>query len=187
MTEMLPPAPASAGKAKRARAPRRPAAHPPYSDMITAAIRAQQSRGGSSRQSIQKYVKSHYKLGHNADIQIKLALLRMLAAGVLKHTKGVGASGSFRLAKGDMAKQSLRRKREKSVRRSTSSRKAARPRKSKSPAKKPKSPTRKARKRSRARSKKAKKPKTVKAKLLKAAKPKKAKRSKPRAMSSARK
>ncbi|NWI65378.1 H5 protein, partial [Todus mexicanus] len=186
MTDSPIPAPASATKPKRARAARRPAAHPTYSDMIAAAIRAEKSRGGSSRQSIQKYVKSHYKVGQNADAQIKLSIRRLLATGVLKQTKGVGASGSFRLAKAIKAKKSPAKKRKKAARRSTSPRKAARSRKTKSP-KKPKSATRKARKKSRGSPKKAKKPKTVKAKSLKASKPKKAKRSKPRAKSSARK
>lgn len=185
MTENL--SPVLVVKPKRARVARRPAAHPTYSDMITAAIRAEKSRGGSSRQSIQKYVKSHYKVGQHADVQIKLAIRRLLAAGVLKQTKGVGASGSFRLAKADKAKKSPARRRKKVARKSMSPRKAARPRKAKSPAKKPKSAARKARKKSRSSPKKAKKPKTVKAKSLKAAKPKKAKRSKPKAKSSARK
>ncbi|NXI46422.1 H5 protein, partial [Galbula dea] len=187
MTESPALVPASATKPKRARVVRRLAAHPTYSDMIKAAIRAEKSRSGSSRQSIQKYVKSHYKVGQHADVQIKLSIKRLLATGVLKQTKGVGASGSFRLAKADKAKKSLTRKRKKAVRKSTSPRKASRPRKTKSPAKKPKSAARKARKKSRTSPKKAKKPKTVKAKSLKAAKPKKAKRSKPRAKSSARK
>ncbi|NXS28939.1 H5 protein, partial [Pomatostomus ruficeps] len=179
--------PASATKPKRAQSARRPAAHPAYSDMITAAIRANKSRGGSSRQSIQKYVKSHYKVGQNANVQIRLAIRRLLATGVLKQTKGVGASGSFCLAKASKAKRSPAKKRKKAARRSTSPRKPARSRKAKSPAKKPKSAARKARKKSRSSPKKAKKPKTVKAKSLKASKPKKAKRSKSRAKSSARK
>ncbi|NWZ62566.1 H5 protein, partial [Acrocephalus arundinaceus] len=182
----IPLPPASATKPKRARSARRPAAHPAYSDMITAAIRADKSRGGSSRQSIQKYVKSHYKVGQNADVQIRLAIRRLLATGVLKQTKGVGASGSFRLAKASKAKRSPSKKRKKAARRSTLPRKPAKSRKAKSPAKKPKSAARKARKKSRS-PKKAKKPKTVKAKSLKASKPKKAKRSKSRAKSSAQK
>ncbi|NXH17961.1 H5 protein, partial [Bucco capensis] len=158
---ILPPAPASGGKAKRVRAPRRPAAHPPYLHMITAAMRAQQSRGGSLRQSIQKYGKSHYELGHNADVQIKLALRRMLAAGVLQHTKGVGVSGSFHLAKADTAKQSLMRKREEPLRRSMAPQKVARPRKIKLPAQKPKPPARKALKESGAAPEKPSEPKAV--------------------------
>ncbi|XP_053835107.1 histone H5 [Vidua macroura] len=182
----IPLPPASATKPKRARSARRPAAHPAYSDMITAAIRADKSRGGASRQSIQKYVKSNYKVGQNADVQIRLAIRRLLATGVLKQTKGVGASGSFRLAKASKAKRSPSRKRKKAARRSTSPRKPARSRKARSPAKKPKSAAKKARKKSRS-PKKAKKPKTVKAKSLKASKPKKARRSKSRAKSGARK
>ncbi|XP_039581193.1 histone H5 [Passer montanus] len=182
----IPLPPASATKPKRARSARRPAAHPAYSDMITAAIRADRSRGGASRQSIQKYVKSNYKVGQNADVQIRLAIRRLLATGVLKQTKGVGASGSFRLAKASKAKRSPSRKRKKAARRSTSPRKTAKSRKARSPAKKPKSAARKARKKSRS-PKKAKKPKTVKAKSLKASKPKKARRSKSRAKSGARK
>ncbi|NXG54127.1 H5 protein, partial [Hemiprocne comata] len=187
MTDSPAAATSPATKPKRARSARRPAAHPTYSDMITAAIRAEKSRGGSSRQSIQKYVKSHYKVGQNADAQIKLSIRRLLATGVLKQTKGVGASGSFRLAKASKAKKSPAKKRKKVARKSTSPRKAARPRKARSPAKKPKSAAKKARKKSRTSPKKAKKPKTVRAKSLKASKPKKAKRSKPRAKSSARK
>ncbi|XP_051479383.1 histone H5 [Apus apus] len=187
MTDSPAAASSPAAKPKRARSARRPAAHPTYSDMIAAAIRAEKSRGGSSRQSIQKYVKSHYKVGQNADAQIKLSIRRLLAAGVLKQTKGVGASGSFRLAKASKAKKSPAKKRKKVARKSTSPRKAARPRKARSPAKKPKSAARKARKKSRTSPKKAKKPKTVRAKSLKASKTKKAKRSKPRAKSSARK
>ncbi|NWU68424.1 H5 protein, partial [Pterocles burchelli] len=187
MTEDTAPVLAPAAKPKRARAARRPVAHPTYSDMITAAIHAEKSRGGSSRQSIQKYIKSHYKVGQHADVQIRLAIRRLLATGILKQTKGVGASGSFRLAKAVKAKKSPARKRKKAARKSMSPRKAARPRKSKSPAKKPKAAARKARKKSRSSPKKAKKPKTVKAKSLKASRPKKTKRSKPKAKSSARK
>ncbi|NWH62353.1 H5 protein, partial [Geococcyx californianus] len=186
MTESPAPAPSSPTKHKRVRVARRPASHPTYSDMITAAIQAEKSRTGSSRQSIQKYVKSHYKVGQHADVQIRLAIRRLLASGILKQTKGVGASGSFRLAKADKGKKSLARKK-KVARKSTSPRKAAKPRKAKSPSRKPKSATKKARKKSRTSPKKAKKPKTVKAKSLKASKPKKAKRSKPKAKSSARK
>ncbi|XP_010191552.1 PREDICTED: histone H5 [Mesitornis unicolor] len=185
MTESPIPAPASATKPKRARAARRPAAHPTYSNMIAAAIRAEKRRGGSSCQSIQKYVKSHYEVGPNADVQIRLSIRRLLAAGVLKQTKGVGASGSFRLAKADKEKKSPTRKRKTATRKSTSPRKAAKPRKARSPVKKPKAFARKAMKKSRSSPKKA-KPKTVKAKSLKR-KPKKAKHSKPKAKSSARK
>ncbi|NXG32585.1 H5 protein, partial [Dromaius novaehollandiae] len=181
------PAPAPAAKPKWAKAARRPAAHPKYSDMIAAAIRAEKSRSGSSRQSIQKYVRSHYKVGEHADAQVKLSIKRLLAAGVLKQTKGVGASGSFRLAKGDKPKKKTAWKGKKAARKAGTPRRAARPKKAKLPGKKPKAAARKARKKQRTTPKKAKKPKTVKAKSPKPSKPKKARRSKPRAKSSAKK
>ncbi|NWX98918.1 H5 protein, partial [Nothoprocta ornata] len=186
MTGSPGPAPAPA-KPKRAKAARRPAAHPKYSDMIVAAIRAEKSHGGSSRQAIQKYVKSHYKVGQHADTQIKLSIKRLLATGVLKQTKGVGASGSFRIAKGDKPKKRTSRKGKKAVRKAGTPRRAARPKKAKSPGKKPKATARKAKRKQRSTPKKAKKPKTVKAKSLKTPKPKKARRSKSRARSSAKK
>lgn len=86
-------------KAKKAAKPKKPASHPKYSEMIKAAIVHDASRTGASRQCIQKYVRKNYKVGENADVQIKMALKRMVAAAVLRHTKGIGASGSFKLAK----------------------------------------------------------------------------------------
>uniref|UniRef100_A0A8C6WK02 H1.0 linker histone n=1 Tax=Neogobius melanostomus TaxID=47308 RepID=A0A8C6WK02_9GOBI len=91
-------------KAKRTAKPKTTASHPKYSEMIKAAIVHDASRGGSSRQSIQKYIRKNYKVGNNADVQIKLALKREVASGILKHTKGTGASGSFKLAKSEDTK-----------------------------------------------------------------------------------
>ncbi|XP_051927354.1 histone H1.0-B [Hippocampus zosterae] len=96
---------ASPAKAKKAPKPKKPASHPKYSDMIQAAIVHDASRSGASRQSIQKFVRKNYKVGDNADAQIKLALKRLLASGMLRHTKGIGASGSFRLNKPDDVKK----------------------------------------------------------------------------------
>lgn len=90
---------AAPAKAKRAAKPKKPASHPKYQDMIKAAIAHDASRSGASRQSIQKYVRKNYKVGDKADVQIKLALKRLVASGMLRHTKGIGASGSFRLTK----------------------------------------------------------------------------------------
>uniref|UniRef100_A0A669BKT5 H1.0 linker histone n=1 Tax=Oreochromis niloticus TaxID=8128 RepID=A0A669BKT5_ORENI len=95
-------------KAKKASKPKKPASHPKYSDMIKAAIVHDASRSGASRQSIQKYVRKNYKVGDNADVQIKMALKRLVAAGTLRHTKGIGASGSFRLTKPEDSKKSTK-------------------------------------------------------------------------------
>lgn len=85
-------------KTKKA-ASKKPADHPKYSDMIVAAIGALKERTGSSRQAIVKYIQANYKVGDNAGAHTKLALKRMVAAGVLAQPKGTGASGSFKVVK----------------------------------------------------------------------------------------
>lgn len=99
---------AAPAKAKKTTKPKKPASHPKYSEMIKAAIVHDASRGGASRQSIQKYVRKNYKVGDNADVQIKMALKRLVASGILRHTKGIGASGSFRLTKPEDSKKSTK-------------------------------------------------------------------------------
>ncbi|KAL7372895.1 hypothetical protein ABVT39_023689 [Epinephelus coioides] len=99
---------AAPAKAKKTAKPKKPASHPKYSEMIKAAIVHDASRGGASRQSIQKYVRKNYKVGDNADVQIKMALKRLVASGILRHTKGIGASGSFRLTKPEDSKKSTK-------------------------------------------------------------------------------
>ena len=97
-----PPAPQSPKKAVKKRAPAKPAAHPPFKDMIKAAIANLKERNGSSRQKITKYILSNYKgLGDEAAAKrhIKMALKTGVSSGALLHTKGVGASGSFKLSK----------------------------------------------------------------------------------------
>ncbi|XP_074127755.1 histone H1.0 [Sminthopsis crassicaudata] len=181
---------APASKPKKAKASKKSTDHPKYSDMIVAAIQAEKNRAGSSRQSIQKYIKNHYKVGENADSQIKLSIKRLVTNGVLKQTKGVGASGSFRLAKGDEPKKPAVKKAKKEVKKAATPRRASKPKKAattKTPAKKPKAAAKKVKKKAATPAKKAKKPKTVKSKPVKASKPKKAKPAKPKAKSSAKK
>jgi len=84
---------------KKAAAPE----HPKYADMIKAALVNLKDRKGTSRQAISKYIKEHYKVGQNVDTQLKLALKRGVEKGVLAHSKGTGASGSFKLVKKDAA------------------------------------------------------------------------------------
>lgn len=99
--------PAKSKKTAAAKA-KKPTSHPKYSDMIKAAIDNDDSRGGASRQSIQKFVKQNYNVGDNVDVQIKLALKRLVEAGMLRHTKGTGASGSFKLSKPDEPKKAAK-------------------------------------------------------------------------------
>ena len=84
---------------KKSAAPKKPAEHPKYIDMIVAAIVALKERNGSSRQAIQKYIKANYKVGENADVHIKMALKRGVTSGTLSQPKGTGASGSFKVVK----------------------------------------------------------------------------------------
>ena len=83
---------------KKPSKPSKPADHPPYSEMIKAAIVALKERGGSSRQAIEKYTKANYKVGEVGS-HLKMALKRGVASGTFVHTKGVGASGSFKVPK----------------------------------------------------------------------------------------
>ena len=84
---------------KKKAAPKKPAEHPKYIDMITAAIVALKERTGSSRQAIVKYIKANYKVADNADTHVKMALKRGVASGALAQPKGTGASGSFKVVK----------------------------------------------------------------------------------------
>ncbi|KAJ7375248.1 hypothetical protein OS493_001993 [Desmophyllum pertusum] len=79
--------------------PKIPAEHPKYSEMINTAILTLKDRNGSSRQSIEKYIKANYKVGDTAGQYIKRALKKGVTDGKFLHTKGVGASGSFKLPK----------------------------------------------------------------------------------------
>lgn len=76
-----------------------PAEHPKYEEMIKIAIRTLKERNGSSRQAIEKYVKANFKVGDTATHHIKTALKKGTVNGTFVHTKGVGASGSFKLPK----------------------------------------------------------------------------------------
>ena len=89
--------------------PAKPAGHPKYSEMIIATVEVLKDRTGSSRQAITKYIKGNYTVGDNADTQIKINLKRMVTKDLLAHTKGVGASGSFKLNK-DSVKETAPKK-----------------------------------------------------------------------------
>lgn len=94
--------PTKGTKAKSAK-PKKPKSatnHPKYVEMTVAAINALKERNGSSRQAILKYIMSHYSVGKDPKVvntHLKMALKRGVASGVLKHAKGQGASGSFRV------------------------------------------------------------------------------------------
>lgn len=160
-------------KAKKAAKPRKAPSHPKYSEMITAALNDDKSRGGASRQSIQKYIRSHYKVGNNSNVQVKLALKRLVASGTVRHTKGIGASGSFKMGKPAEAPKAKPAAKPKKATKAPKPKKVAKPRKVvKSPAKskRAKSPAKKVKKTPKKAP--APKPKKAAAKKAKTVKPK---------------
>merc|ERR1711974_308469 len=63
----------------------KPAAHPPYANMITAAIKGLKDKKGSSRQAILKYVVANNKVdATKAAVRVKLALRKMVVAKKVK-------------------------------------------------------------------------------------------------------
>jgi len=95
------------------------ASHPKYSDMIKAALKALNERGGSSRAAILKYVLAHYSLDPiQANQHLKSALKNGVKAKNFKQTKGNGASGSFKLA--EAAKKTSKKKRSAKPKKSSS-------------------------------------------------------------------
>ncbi|XP_063588896.1 histone H1-beta, late embryonic-like [Penaeus indicus] len=86
-------------------------AHPKYSEMVAAALRALKERNGSSRQAILKFILASFQVGDEraAGVHLKQALRRGVASGSLQQTKGTGASGSFRLSKEELKKAAPRK------------------------------------------------------------------------------
>ncbi|KAI8508187.1 histone H3-K27 trimethylation [Branchiostoma belcheri] len=88
--------PKKASKPKAA--PKAPAAHPPTTAMITAAVEALKDRTGSSVPAIKKYIAANYKFDVEKKAHfIKRALKALVEKGTLLQVKGTGASGSFKI------------------------------------------------------------------------------------------
>ena len=88
-----------APKVKKATKPKVPAAHPKYSVMISAAVKALKDRTGSSRQAILKYICANYKVdATKAGVHLRMALKRGVAAGDLKMAKASGkGAGCYKI------------------------------------------------------------------------------------------
>ena len=148
------PAPAKPAKAAKAKKPKVKSSLPPTSVMVQAAIGALKERKGSSLVAIKKYIATNYKVDPvKHSHYIKKALTNGVEKKILLQVKGVGASGSFKLAKVEKVKPT---------------KKAVKPKKAKTPGK-PKKKTTKP-KPSKKATKKAEKPKKS---AKKSAKPKK--------------
>uniref|UniRef100_A0A131YA96 Putative histone h1 n=1 Tax=Ixodes ricinus TaxID=34613 RepID=A0A131YA96_IXORI len=151
---------------------KKPANHPKYTEMVKESIESLKEHGGSSRQAIHKYICSHFDVGKDTKVvntHLKLALKRAVSSGLLKRSKGTGASGSFRIADkvpaGGAAKKATKRVAKKPA--SAKPKKAAaKPKAAKSPAKKaaakPKAAKTSVKKATTAKPKVAKKPKSPK-------------------------
>ncbi|XP_055622659.1 histone H1-like [Toxorhynchites rutilus septentrionalis] len=80
--------------------PKKLATHPPVSEMVESAIKSMKERNGSSLYAIKKYIDTQYKcdvvkLSHFIKQSLKTGVLK----GNLVQTKGIGASGSFKIKK----------------------------------------------------------------------------------------
>merc|ERR1711971_407664 len=130
MAEETAPKVAKAPKVKKAA---KPAAHPPYANMIVAAIKALKDKKGSSRQAILKYVVANNKVvdADKAAVRVKLALRKLVAAKkVVPAAAGKKGAGSFKLpAKEPAAKKPKAKKAKK-----PKAKKAAKPKAAKKPA-----------------------------------------------------
>ena len=122
---------------KKASKPKAPAAHPPSSVMVVAAIKALKERNGSSLAAIKKYIAANYKVDA-AKIApfIRKAIKSLVEKKKITQTKGTGASGSFKI--------------------NAAAKEAKKPAAKKPKAKKPKSPKKKAAAKKPAAAKKAK-------------------------------
>merc|ERR1712014_87054 len=100
-----------APKAVKAKKPKAPAAHPKYSVMIAAAIKALKDRTGSSRQAIAKYICANYKVdAAKAGVPLRLALKKGVAAGTLKMGGAAGKKGAGCFKIGEKAKVEKKKK-----------------------------------------------------------------------------
>merc|ERR1711876_151595 len=107
---------AAAPKAVKAKKPRAPAAHPKYSVMVAAAIKALKDRTGSSRQAIAKYICANYKVdAAKAAVPLRLALKKGVAAGTLKMGGAAGKKGAGCFKIGEKAKVEKKKKPKKVV------------------------------------------------------------------------
>merc|ERR1712037_235538 len=88
-------------KAPKVKKAAKPAAHPPYANMIVAAIKALKDKKGSSRQAILKYVVANNKVADadKAAVRVKLALRKLVAAKKVVPAAAAGkkGAGSFKL------------------------------------------------------------------------------------------
>merc|ERR1711944_262865 len=128
-------------KAPKVKKVAKPAAHPPYANMIVAAIKALKDKKGSSRQAILKHVVANNKVdAAKAGVRVKLALRKMVAAKkvIAAAAAGKKGAGSFKLPpKEPKAKKPKAKKAKKPAAKKAkkpAAKKAAKPKAAKKPA-----------------------------------------------------
>merc|ERR1712039_962721 len=105
-----------------------------YKQMIAEAIAALKTRGGISRQAIAKHIEAKNKDLKNINVHLKAALKSMVEKGDLIRTKGVGAAGSFKLAKKEAPKKAKKVVKKKPAAKKPAAKKAAKKPAAKKPA-----------------------------------------------------
>jgi hypothetical protein len=99
---------AAPAKPKKVAKPNKAPTHPKYIEMIKKSIASLKERGGSSRQAILKQILKDFNVGTDEKAvngRLKLALKAGVTKGILKQSKGSGASGSFRLGEAEKTKK----------------------------------------------------------------------------------
>merc|ERR1712110_234242 len=161
------PAPAKPAKAAKAKKPKVKSSLPPTSVMVQAAIGALKERKGSSLVAIKKYIATNYKVDPvKHSHYIKKALTNGVEKKILLQVKGVGASGSFKLAKVEKVKPKKKAVKPKKAKTPGKPKKKTKPKPSKKATKKAEKPKKSAKK-----SAKPKKPVAKKASKAPAKKP----------------
>ena len=112
--------------------PKKPAKkpdHPPYNQMVVAAITELKDRTGSSRQKILKHVCDNNNVNDKASKQVTMCLRRLVDKNVLIQTRGQGGSGSFKLNKENAETKKPRAVPKKQTTKQTSKKAETKPRK----------------------------------------------------------
>merc|ERR1712020_184761 len=121
--------------------PKAPAAHPPYANMIKAAIKALGDKKGSSRQAILKYVCANYKVdAAKAASRVRIALKKLVDSKAIVAAAAAGkkGAGSFKLpAKEPKAKPAKAKKPKAKKAKAPAAKKVKKPAAKKPAAKKP--------------------------------------------------
>ncbi|KAG9355353.1 hypothetical protein JZ751_000191 [Albula glossodonta] len=175
------PAASPSRSPKKKRAAKAKKIGPTVRDLIVKAVAASKQRGGVSLAALKKSLKaSGYDVEKNK-ARIKVAVKGLVAKGTLVHTKGTGASGSFKMSKKVVEKKKKRKPAKKraapkakkpKAKRAKAKRARKSPKKAKKPAAKRAKSPKKAKKR--AAPKRAKSPRRGKTAKRKAHKPKRA-------------